>query len=234
MGITKAELIDKKQLTDDVIELIFKPNKKFVFQAGQFITIKVKDKNPTPVFRGYSISSKPQEDRFELCIKLMENGRGSTYLKNLNKGDEIEFLGPNGHFLFKNTPQKKSIFIATGTGLAPIKSIIENELLDKNYKGDLLLLFGVRYVNGIFYKNTWRNFAKKYPNFKYEITVSRPEDTTYTGNKGRVTDLLEKISFNPQNTNFYLCGLKEMIDSVNEILTAKKVPTENIFFEKFD
>jgi len=236
MPLQQAKLVNKKFLTNDVIELVFQTENPFEYKAGQFISLKVTDNEPAPCIRGYSISSRPKagNNTFELCVKLMPNGRGSNYLNNLKDGDKIEFLGPNGKFTFEEDLSKKTILISTGTGISPIKAIIEDELINKNYKGKLELLFGVRYISGVFYNDIFKALAEKYGNFSYMTTISRPEKEEYKGPKGRVTDLLRQLEINPSSTNFYMCGLKDMIDEVTQILKDKQVPEENIHFEKYD
>lgn len=236
MALQQAKLVNKKILTSDVIELGFQTENPLEYKAGQFISLKITDKEPAPCIRGYSISSRPKTGNktFELCIKLMPGGRGSHYLNNLKDGDNIEFLGPNGKFIFEDRPKGKTILIATGTGISPIKAIIEDELINKNYKGKLELLFGVRYISGVFYNDLFKALAGKYENFSYITTISRPEKEDYKGPKGRVTDLLRPLEIDPSSTNFYMCGLKDMIDEVTQILKDKQIPEEKIHFEKYD
>jgi len=236
MGLRSAKLVNKKILTNDVFELTFKTEEIFEYKAGQFITIKITDSRPDPCVRGYSISSrpKPEKNTFELCVKLMPDGRGSNYLKNLEINDKIEFIGPSGKFLFEENPNGKTIMVATGTGIGPIKAMIEDELINKNYKGKIELLFGVRYVSGIFYNDIFKAIAEKYENFSYITTISRPEKEDYKGPKGRVTDILRPLNIDPLNTIFYMCGLKDMINEVTEILKEKQISEEKIHFEKYD
>jgi len=236
MALRQAKLINKKFLTDDVFELTFETVDPFEYKAGQFISVKVTDIPTSPVIRGYSISSSPMAGKniFELCIKLMPNGRGSNYLKNLPEGNSIEFLGPTGKFTFEENQEEKTIMIATGTGLSPIKAMIEDELINKNYKGKIELLFGVRYMKGIFYNDIFKALAEKYENFSYITTISRPENEDYHGPKGRVTDILRPLQIDPIHTNVYMCGLKDMIDEVDSMLKEKNVPAEKIHYEKYD
>jgi NAD(P)H-flavin reductase len=236
MPLQTAKLLKKIDLTNDVIELSFEPNAPFSFQAGQFISIKVVDNPASPVIRGYSISSKPALDssNFELCIKIVENGRGSNWLNSLKPNDEIQFLGPTGKFVFDETFTGTSLFIATGTGISPLKAMIEDQLLNKNTTRKIHLLFGVRYISGVFYGEIFKNLATKFPNFTYELTISRPEKEDYTGNKGRVTDLLRNQQLDPASTKAYMCGLKEMIVEVSTILDQKGLPKDCVLFEQYD
>jgi ferredoxin-NADP reductase len=239
MNTLKATLTGHKPLTQNVFELTFQtedPN--FTYKAGQFVTIKVpQPANKSIVMRSYSISSKPDTGKFQLCIKLIEDGKGSTYLNSLKTGEEIEFLGPLGHFIFKTPPDHTTLLIGTGAGLAPLKSILEEQLpLNPNQK--FHLFFGVRLIKDLFYQEEFFALAQKHPNFSYTATLSRPESPDWVaqgGKEGRVTAHLEKITpENLQNTQVYICGLKEMVLEVQKILQQKGLPKETISFERFN
>jgi len=152
MPLQTAKLVKKTVLTSDVFELSFGPTAPFSFQAGQFISVKVVDNPASPVIRGYSISSRPipSSSNFELCVKIVENGRGSNWLNSLKTADEIQFLGPTGKFVFDENFAGTHLFIATGTGIGPLKAMIEDQLLNKNATKKLHLIFGVRYMSGVF------------------------------------------------------------------------------------
>jgi len=240
MNLNKAVLKKKTFVTRDVVELCFEVfgpanGAEFLHKAGQFVSVKV-DK----IFRSYSISSRPQKNYFELCVKVVENGLASNYLANLEEGNEIEFLGPIGNFTFQkqneSQPQKTTIFIGTGTGIAPLKSIIEDEL-EKGWSGKIYLMYCVRYIKDIFYKEFFEKLAAKHKNFTFDITLSRPEDPSWEksgGKTGRVTDLLRNMQLDPSATETYTCGLKEMVEETTSILQQKGLLSEAIHFERFN
>lgn len=221
------KVIDKKELTEDVFELIFKRPEGFDFKAGQFITAKIEDKMP-PCFRGYSIASGPSKDNIELCIKTIEGGRGSNWLNSLKKDDELTGIGPNGQFTLQNS-DKDILFVATGTGIAPFKAMLEEHL--ENSKNGMHLIFGLRHVEDIVYRDLFEGLAEKHPHFTFDITLSKPNDS-WNGKKGRVTEILQNYDIKDQEV--YICGLNAMITSVEEILKSKGLPEEQIHFEKYD
>lgn len=246
MNLRNATLISNKNLTNDVFELTFKTKNQFKFKAGQFITIKINDKRKEPCFRAYSIASSPKKnyENFTLVIKQIPAGRGSSWLKSLVKNDQIEFLGPSGEFTFKTHSLKKALFIATGTGIAPFKAIIEEEL-NKGNKQPIHLIWGLRRIKDIFYKKFFEELAQKHKNFKFNITLSQPENDwqEYTG---RITKILENF-FSPfsdgracpsldsekKSTEIYICGLKEMVEDVWKILKEKGIKKKAIYTERF-
>ncbi len=234
MELKKAKLMQKKSLTEDVIELTFETKNPFKFIAGQFITIRINDKSASPCFRGYSISSCPNGNNFEICVKVIPLGRGSNWLNSLNKDNEIEFIGPNGDFIFNTDSSKKILLIGAGTGIAPLKSIAENELLNGN-KQAISILWGLRYMKDIFYKDYFENLVHVHKNLTFEITLSRPENGIWEGKKGRVTEILKNLNSQDfENTEIYICGLKHMIEDVKNMLKEKGLSEKQIHFEKYD
>jgi len=246
MDFKTATLYKKTILTEDTYEFKFKTDLPFTYETAQFVTIKVPSTDGKMLMRSYSISCSPTQDYFELCVKLLPEGKGSFYLRNLAEGQKIEFLGPSGRFKFESPKtiedaEKKTVFlIATGTGIAPIKAMIEDELAKGSIQR-MHLIFGVRYIKDVFYREVFEKLAIKHSNFTFDITVSRPEETvsipesqSWNMKKGRVTDILKELNIDPLHTEAYICGLKEMIEETNTILLKKRLPEGAIHFERFN
>lgn len=234
MPLLTAILKSKQQFTEDVIELEFETPQPFKFLAGQFVTYKIADKIP-PCFRAYSLSNAPKENgnTVATCLKVIPGGRGSNWLNTLKIGDKVEFMGPSGKLIFQTPTEKSILFIATGTGITPMKSLIEDEL-NKGTKQKMKLLFGLRYIKDVFYREHFENLAKIHPNFTIEYTLSRPENDSWNGSKGRVTEILNKSIMDPQNTEVYMCGLKDMILEVTNLLKSKGFEESSIHDEKYN
>ncbi len=111
--------------------------------------------------------------------------------------------------------------------------MIEDELKKENTK-KMHLLFGLRHIKNIFYKDFFQNLANQYKNFTYDIVLSRPEDDSWQGKTGRVTGILQEMDLDLENTEVYICGLKVMISDVVEILKEKGLPEKQIHLEKYD
>ena len=232
MGLKIAKIVDRKDLTHDVFQLTMELEEPIEFKAGQFITLKLDDRIP-PAFRAYAIASAPQNpNEIELCIKLVPDGRGTPWLNEKPIETEIPFMGPNGDFVNKTAKDKKILFIATGTGLAPFKSIVDDELAKGNDQ-EMHILFGVRHEKDVFYEGWFKKTAEKHPNFSYTITLSRPEKDWH-GSQGRVTAVLENMEIDLENTEVYICGLKDMIENVETLLKEKGLPESAIHSEKYD
>lgn len=212
-----AILKGKKQLTHDVVEFIFS-SKNFVFFPGQFVSFQMQDKQGN-FARSYSLVDAG-EDFFKLCIKIVPNGRGGTFLQSLKEGQSVKISPATGHFVLQKT-QAPKVFIATGTGLAPIMAMLKRT----SPTTEKIVLFGLRSEEDIFYKKELESF----PNTKVIITLSSPS-TEWKGKTGRVTDFFDLI---PREAEVYICGNPAMVQSSIEALQAKKHLSRLVFHEEF-
>lgn len=236
---TKGKVIEKEFVTGKgythpsllkVTISLIKPQVK-PFRPGQFCTFRVNE----GIFRAYSIASDYKNfSQYEFIISVSHEGVGSNYFKNINIGDEVDFLGPNGHFHIKTPVSQNLIFCATGTGIAPFIPMIEF-LIDNNCDSKIALIHGMREENNLeFYKKIHENFAKKCNNFASKIYVSKPKEDSKEFLTGRITDEIKKIDLSKhQNTHFYLCGHPDMVSEISEYLIKNYIPEENIIIEVF-
>lgn len=216
-------VIDRVQdLTHDVRELglRLREPKDIRFKAGQFISF-----NLTPpgaerlVIRPYSIASPPDvSDRITLVFNRVPGGRGSTYLFSLKDGDPVSFEGPQGSFYLRERA-RNVLFVATGTGIAPIRSMLF-DLMNHGYAGAASLYWGLRSQRDVYYRQEFDTLAVRYPNLSFAIALSRPE-AGWLGYAGRVTGLVEEHVTSVKNLDVFLCGNHAMIRDVTQIVRAK-------------
>ena len=213
----KTKITKNDYLAEDVKHLVLKKPKDFDFVAGQYLSI-ILDNQERKIRRAYSIASSPKNKNLEFCIKIIPHGLATPLIKHLTPKQEIEILGPMGDFTLESK-DKNLIFISTGTGVGPFRSII-NDLLENGFNKKISLIAGYR--RNILYDEEFKKLAKKYPNFSYNLAISSQGK--------RVQNLLVV----DKKADYYLCGLSPMINSVRAILTKKGVPIKNIFSEKYD
>ncbi|MCH8518820.1 ferredoxin [Candidatus Gracilibacteria bacterium] len=219
LNFQHATLSKTKYLTNNIIELTFEAN-NFHCKPGQYISLLMNDKWGE-FSRSYSIAEHTNHS-FILNIKLEKYGRGSNYLKNLANGNKITYLGPLGNFYLKNEDDTgRKIFIATGTGLAPLYNMIIH--LPK--ETPKLLIFGNRFEGDIYYMNK----LLLVENLEIVLKVSRPHKD-HLESKGRVTDELKKIE---KGEEVYLCGNPHMITEVKNHLIDAGHEKEKLFSEAF-
>ncbi len=227
------ELIDMGVQETRHFKLVFEPGTVFDFDPGQFVnTMAPSDDGQKIIKRPYSIASPPYEKGYiDLVWKRVEGGFMTNYLWKLKQGDSLQIQGPLGRFLLKEPLPRHIAFVATGTGIAPFRSMIF-QLFKNGTDRDIWLIFGNRYETDILYDEEWKALAKKHSNFHYLPTVSRPK--TWTGEKEYVQKLLPKYLTSPQEIHLYICGLTNMINDVQKTALEIGLPKDQIFFEKYD
>ena len=200
------------------------------FRAGQFIILNV-PKDGAVVKRAYSIASPPYEPgALEFAIQHVEGGIASTYLWQLKEGEQVSLNGPHGKFLLKEPFDYDPVFLALGTGVAPLRSMIKH-LLHLNIQRDVWLLFGCRYEHAILYESEFRSLANLRHNFHYIPTVSRPKE--WHGEVGHLQQTFQKYIKDHSNKEMYLCGWLEVVKAVCADLESSGVPKEKLHYEEW-
>ena len=212
-----------KDLTHDVrqFDLRLIEPKTITFKPGQFISFEI----PHPrtghtVTRPYSIASQPgRSDVITLLFNLVSGGPGSTYLFDLKEGDKTQFKGPAGNFYLREDPGRGLLFIASGTGIAPIRSM----LLANAERPDprpATLFWGLRSQRDLYYQEELVDLTRRTPTLTAVTTLSRPEPG-WSGESGRVLRLIEERIASVKNLAVYLCGNSAMIADSIHLLQKK-------------
>jgi ferredoxin-NADP reductase len=232
----KAKLIGQKELAPEVHHFEFEVTgvQVFHFTPGQFVSV-IERVDGKEITRAYSIASPRDGNRFELCLNRVEDGIVSPYLFDLKPGDEVEMGEPLGYFTLRH-PGRRAVFIATGTGIAPFRSMLLDHL--PKTQPHITLLFGVRYEHGLLYRNEFERLQAQYESFRFIPTITRPTNS-WTGKTGRVQAHLDEAlalqSYEDKSTiDIYVCGLKEMVDDVRAELKRRGFDRKQIIYEKYD
>ncbi len=204
------------------------------FIAGQFLMVHL-EKDGKPHKKPYSIASSPslarEKNQIELCIKLVEGGYVSTWFFNLKEGDTIHTSLPYGVFTIREPWQDNLVFVGTGTGIAPLRGMIQN-LYEKGCDKTIWLVFGNRHETDILYENEWRDLEKSRKNFRFVPTVSRPK--TWKGETAYVQEIVKRqFGGRTDGLDFYGCGLVPMCQQLKTTLIEMNIPKERIHFEQF-
>jgi ferredoxin--NADP+ reductase/benzoate/toluate 1,2-dioxygenase reductase subunit len=209
----KVEAI--RHLTDETFSLKL-PKARFAFQAGQHISLGIHGDYQS---REYSIYSGANDENLEVLVKEVQNGYFTPKLRKLKVGDLVEVHGPFGKFGMdpKAALTGKFVFIASGTGIAPFRSMVRTfpEM-------DYTLIHGVRNANESYDRN-------EYSGDRYVLCTSRDSKGTY---EGRVTGYLKNCTFAAE-TQFFLCGNSDMIFDALEILKDKGFERDQIHCEVY-
>jgi Na+-transporting NADH:ubiquinone oxidoreductase subunit F len=234
----KTEVLSIRDLTYDIkeITLKLKDPSEISMSAGKYIQFVVPayDLTPEPVYRAYSVSSSPSsKDTVELEIRLVPNGICTTYVFNhLKVGDAVTINGPYGDFFLRES-DRDIIFIAGGSGMAPIKSMLL-DMAEKGIARKATYFFGARTTRDLFLVEEMRGFEKKLPGFTFVPALSSPEpEGGWKGETGLITEVLDRRFQALDHHEAYLCGSPGMIDAAIKVLKAKGLVDELIFFDKF-
>jgi Na+-transporting NADH:ubiquinone oxidoreductase subunit F len=233
---TRVERI--RDLTHDIKELTLKliQPEEINFRAGQYIQFQTPEYelSSESVYRAYSCSSNPsRKDAVELEVRLVPNGICTTYVfQYMKEGDEVTINGPYGEFFLRDT-ERDIVFIAGGSGMAPIKSIL-SAMAEKGSNRKATYFFGAVSKRDLFLVEEMQELEKKLPNFKYVAALSgpKPEDK-WDGETGLITEVLDRHLSSGDNVEAYLCGSPGMIDASIKVLSGKGIPQELIYYDKF-
>ena len=216
----KAELIEKKPVSKNIFNFLYKRPSDFNYLAGQYISLLVGKSEK----RSYSLSSSPfDKNIISSIVDISPGGIGTTYLNKIKIGKSISFEGPYGHMVLPPNYQKQSKinFVCTGTGICPFISIIK-DLNQKGYKGEINLLYSEKF------KNDFSNLADlKISNLYLSLTREKAKSIAF----GRVTEHLYKLP--KDKALFFLCGNTRMLTEVIKILKNEGLTQKNLVYESF-
>lgn len=221
-----------------MFEVPIPPSISFPYASGQFAMVGHADvrllANPNVLkFASYSISSSPtQLNILEFCIGDGSPTGVSHKLMTSNVGEEIIVKGPFGKFLLDENASEY-VFLATGTGIAPLISMIRT-LLAKNVSVPITLYFGFRFPSQFMYEKELELLTQTHPNFKMEIIASRP-DEKWKYHTGHLQDTLKNFS-SPRlkQVKVYICGKPVVAEElVKFCIENVKFSPQNVLLEKW-
>jgi ferredoxin-NADP reductase len=217
------------------IELEVNGVSRFGFVPGQWLSVKATTPDGEEITRAYSIASAPSENgHFAFCLNRVQDGFMSNHLCSLNEGATIAFQGPFGDFILR-PPLRDTVFIATGTGIAPFRSMLHWLLAERDrHRGhQFWLLFGARREQDIYYREEFENLAADHDNFHCLPTLSRAA-TEWKGLRGYVQEHLPEIVGTRSDMHAYICGLDKMVQANRELLKAMGWDRTSVRYEKYD
>ncbi len=211
----------------------------FSFVPGQFVMLSLPglvDGNGKSIVKAYSIASSPGEkDVIELCVVNNPNGVLSTPLFKLKVGDEVTVAGPYGTFQLRKPIPEGTVFIAGGTGIAPLMSLLRL-LYAEGYTEKLWLFYSVSEPKLFLFKEELVGYSRS-NNLHLVVSTSNP-DSEWHWENGRITATLPKkvelMSDIPRESRqFYLCGSSEMVSDTIRMLLELGFKKENIHKEQW-
>lgn len=204
------------------------------FQAGQYVNLSIPGLEGEP--RAFSIASPPSSGNvIELNVALVEGGEATHYLHDeLTVGDVLNFSGPYGQFYVRKSLPEPMLFLAAGSGLSGVKSMIM-ELVESNDPRPVTLIFGAEDWQGVYYEELFRLYAEEHPNFIVLLAVNESKSTLCKeGHWGCLQELAnEHFEGKFEGLNAYVCGPPSMVDDCVTTLMQGRCFEKHLFVEKF-
>jgi CDP-4-dehydro-6-deoxyglucose reductase len=228
----RIEKIDKVAPDVAIVSLKLPTNERLQYLAGQYIDLLLKDGHR----RSFSIATPPEADSLlELHIRHVPGGYFSDALFKEYKGREIlRFEGPLGAFYLREESDKPLIFVAGGTGFAPIKAVIEHALLHQQPRS-MVLYWGARSLRDLYLPNLPRNWEAKHPGFRFVPVLSDPlPEDRWEGRTGLVHKAVMADFPDLSAYQIYACGGPAMIAAAKQdFLVERRLPVEQFFADSF-
>jgi ferredoxin-NADP reductase/MOSC domain-containing protein YiiM len=207
-----------------------------LFQAGQFVVVRLQVDDKPAVLRSYSLSDLPVADHFRISVKNEPHGIVSAFLCNLaREGDVLEVSAPRGSFTLRsgNTPL---VLLSAGVGATPVMSMLHALVAEKSSR-EIWWIYGARNRVDHPFAEESRFLLKQLSHGRAYIIYSRPAATDFVGNdfdaSGHIdVALLERIGVAP-NSDFYLCGPSSLLEDMRSGLQNWGVRAENVHTETF-
>ncbi|WP_249979165.1 2Fe-2S iron-sulfur cluster-binding protein [Vreelandella olivaria] len=226
-----ATIAQIEKLSHDVIHLILRiPTAAEVsFHPGQYLNIMLDDGSP----RSFSMASPPKGDLFNLHIRRVPGGFFTSRLEShYHIGDTLDVELPLGNFRYDAQSSRDLLMIAGGTGLAPIKSIIES-LRSTPPTPRIMLYWGVRRAEDLYLDELLCQWARELTNFHY-IPVLSEADGQWQGARGFVHEAVCRNHDDLSQFDAYLCGPPPMIAAAKRELPLRGINVERIFADSFN
>lgn len=237
-GRCRVRLASARTLSPSVRSLTFEPvDGGFEFRAGQSVQLTVPTSGGLAMRRPYSFASAPRAaapGRFEIAVTKVNGGPASTALHALPIDGEVVAEGPNGGWLSRRPDERglRTLLVATGSGLAPLRALLQEELTSRD-GARLGLLFGCRTEDDILWRDELSVWSKAHERLRIGITLSRP-GPGWNGRVGHVQQHLPELVREIEPELVLVCGLSAMADDVERELREQGVPDDVIRTEAFD
>ncbi len=213
------------------------PEHSFSYRPGEFVSLILHDEQGE-FRRSYSIASVHNDPTsasdIELVASHVDNGRATRWLWQAAPGTELQFAGPHGQLTLPDALPKRLFLIATGTGVAPYRSMLRqiDAALSKG-EHEIHVLFGARNRAEAIFIDDFRRLASHNPHFHFHFCLSRETANADDEFSGRVTQKLQ--TFNPDVATdvVFLCGNPAMVDEVYEGLKARGFGPKAVRREKY-
>lgn len=222
-----------EKLADDVMALFLKlpSNERLQFLPGQYIDFLLKDGQR----RSFSLANSPEEDALlELHIRHVRGGHFTDHVFSTMKVKDIMRInGPHGSFFLRES-DKPALFVAGGTGFAPIKSILAHAF-HHALKRRFVLYWGARTLPDLYQADLPARWASEHENFDFIPVLDQPTGADqWSGRSGRVHAAVLEDYSDLSGFEAYVCGAPVMVQAARREFMARGLPEDAFFSDAFD
>jgi NAD(P)H-flavin reductase/ferredoxin len=228
-----AKIYRVNRVSDDItlLQLRFPVGTRIKFKAGQYLEVVLEDGSR----RSFSMANPPhQSDGVQLHIRHMAGGKFSGYLEaGAAAGDIVTLEMPFGDFYLRDNRDKPIVFVASGTGFAPIQSILEDVFRRRDASRQMMLYWGGRRQKDLYLAELATKWATQYPHFKFVPVLSEPDDS-WTGRTGFVHRAVMEDFASLAGHEVYACGVPVMINAAREdFIDQRGLPSDAFYCDAF-
>jgi len=231
----QGEITAQRALTHDIIEVRLALEAPLEYSAGQYAELRLADISGP---RSYSFADAPSTSDPQTAtffVRLVPGGEFTEWLfAAVRVGTEISVAGPFGN-LWLRPSDAPILCVAGGSGLAPLKAMLEQAMGD-DCKRETVLVFGAREQRDLYCLNDIKAISESWagPFLSLPVLSQEPASSTWSGNRGLVTDVLEQLSQDfLQACDVYACGPPVMIDALEDAFRAIRVGSKFFHADRF-
>ena len=230
-----CRVIEMNHLAHDVMEvkLALPRDTVFHYLAGQYIDIMMRDDKR----RGFSIANAPGDNVLTLQVRKVPKGRFTGHIfQSMKIRDILRFEGPLGTFFLRTDSDRPIIFIAGGTGFAPLNAILEDVFRDRKFSRSIHLFWGVRTTRDLYHLELAAKWTKQHEaQFRFTPVLSEPTpEENWRGETGWVHDSVLRHYPDLSNYEVYASGPPPMIEVIRETLPNHGLDSDRLFYDSFE
>jgi ring-1,2-phenylacetyl-CoA epoxidase subunit PaaE len=227
-----VRVVDIRHETASAITLLLEPEdgRRIVIRAGQYLT-HCFNINGTQFKRAFSLSAS-EGGALACTIKLIPDGVVSRHVsQQLRVGDHYTLIGPTGDFVLDPASVRPLAFLAAGSGITPVISLIETALA-QNAERRVRLIYASRSEGDIIFRERLEDLARRHPNLQITYVLSQPS-SGWRGERNRLNGERAATLLEMTDADFYLCGPVALMDATEQALRARGVTALHIRRERF-
>lgn len=233
--VLPCRVVAMAPIAHDVMEIRLKlpQNQRFHYLPGQYIDLLMRDGRR----RSFSIANPPDEaGTLELHVRRVPDGYFTNYIfEGMKERDLLRFQGPLGTFFLRDGDETRPlIFVAGGTGFAPIKAIVEHAFAE-GIRRPMHLFWGARAVRDLYLRELAETWQQRHDNFSFTPVLSEPGgDDEWAGGTGWVHDAVTLCYPDLSGHQVYASGPPPMIEALKQSFPAHGLPEEQLFYDSFE